>query len=231
MNILYLITARGGSKGLPGKNILPLQGKPLIAWSVEAALATKYKGKVVVSTDSEEIAAIAKQYGAEVPFMRPAALAGDSASSMDVVLHAIDFFSSHQEHFDYIVLLQPTSPLRRASDIDAAIELLIAKKAEAVVSVCRAEHHPLWSNTLPPDGNMNDFIRPEIKGKNRQQLPAAYRINGAIYIAAPAYLKKHGSFMGDRTFAFEMPAESSVDIDSEIDFALAEILLQRRETK
>jgi N-acylneuraminate cytidylyltransferase/CMP-N,N'-diacetyllegionaminic acid synthase len=231
MKLLYLITARGGSKGLPGKNILPLHSKPLIAWSIEAAQQAQHKGQLVVSTDSEEIANVARSYGAEVPFIRPAALAIDSASSMDVIMHALDFYSANGENFDYVVLLQPTSPLRRVTDIDAALDFLAERKAEAVVSVCSAEHHPLWSNTLPPDGNMKDFIRPEVKGKNRQQLPSAYRINGAIFIASPTYLKEFNSFIADRTFAYEMPAEASVDIDSEIDFAFAELLLQRRKPK
>jgi N-acylneuraminate cytidylyltransferase/CMP-N,N'-diacetyllegionaminic acid synthase len=227
MKLLYFIPARGGSRGLPGKNILPLNGRPLIEWSIEAAKQAHHKGKIVVSTDSEEIAEVSRKAGAEIPFMRPAELATDSASSMDVIFHALDFFESAGEKFDYVVLLQPTSPLRRASDIDAAIDLVLEKKAQAVVSVCVAEHHPLWSNTLPADKNMKDFIRPEIKGMNRQQLPVSYRLNGAIYIASPTYLKNFGTFIADGTFAFEMPAEVSVDIDSEIDFALAEIMIKR----
>ena len=231
MKLLYLIPARGGSKGLPGKNILPLAGRPLIAWSIEAAKQAHHKGKIVVSTDSNEIAEAAKNSGAEIPFIRPAELATDSASSMDVIFHALGFFESHGERFDYVMLLQPTSPLRRAGDIDKAIDFMLEKKAEAVVSVCQAEHHPLWSNTLPADGSMKDFLRPEIKGKNRQQLPASYRLNGAIFIASPTYLKTFRTFIADGTFAYEMPAEASVDIDSEIDFALAEILLQRRQSR
>src|ERR1035437_8121405 len=178
MQILYLITARGGSKGVPGKNIRILGEKPLIAYSIEAAKKSIYKGTDVVSTDDDEIAAVAKKYGAEVPFRRPAELATDSASSMDAIMHALDFFSKQNKKFDIVVLLQPTSPLRTSKHIDEAMKLMQSKKADAIVSVCEAEHHPLWSNTLPENGSMKFFLRDDIKGLNRQQLPKYYRLNG-----------------------------------------------------
>lgn len=228
-NILGLIPARGGSKGLPRKNIKPLLGKPLIAWTIEQALASKYLDRVVVSTDDKEIADISKKYGAEVPFMRPKELAEDNAKGIDVVLHAIDWLKENdkRKQYDLIMLLQSTSPLRTTEDIDKAIELLfLLKEAKAIVSVCEVDHHSLWVNTLPDDRCMKDFIKPEIMNKNRQELPKFYRLNGAIYIAYCNYLQKRKSFFGKETFAYIMPREKSIDIDDKIDFKLVEILIK-----
>ena len=226
--ILGLIPARGGSKGLPRKNIKPLLGKPLIAWTIEQALASKYLDKVVVSTDDEEITKISKKYGAEVPFMRPKELAEDNAKGIDVVLHAMDWVKENdtRKQYDLIMLLQPTSPLRTKEDIDKAIELLFLKEAKAIVSVCEVDYHPLWSNTLPEDGCMKNFIRQEIMNKNRQELPLFYRLNGAIYLAYCDYIKEQKSFFGEKTFACIMARERSIDIDNEIDFKLTEILIK-----
>ena len=228
-NILGLIPARGGSKGLPRKNIKPLLGKPLIAWTIEQALASKYLDRVVVSTDDKEIADISKKYGAEVPFMRPKELAEDNAKGIDVVLHAIDWLKENdkRKQYDLIMLLQSTSPLRTTEDIDKAIELLfLLKEAKAIVSVCEVDHHSLWVNTLPDDRCMKDFIKPKIMNKNRQELPKFYRLNGAIYIAYCNYLQKRKSFFGKETFAYIMPREKSIDIDDKIDFKLVEILIK-----
>jgi N-acylneuraminate cytidylyltransferase/CMP-N,N'-diacetyllegionaminic acid synthase len=224
--ILGLIPARGGSKGLPGKNIKPLLGKPLIAWTIEQALASKYLDRVVVSTDDKEIAEISKKYGAEVPFIRPKELASDKAQGIDVALHAIDWLKKNdrRKQYDLLMLLQPTSPLSSTEDIDKTIELLFLKEAKAIVSVCEVDHHPLWANTLPEDGCMKDFIKREVRNKNRQELPVFYRLNGAIYLACCNYVKEQKSFFGEKTFAYIMPRERSIDIDNEIDFKLAEIL-------
>ncbi|HEY0031070.1 MAG TPA: acylneuraminate cytidylyltransferase family protein, partial [Bacteroidia bacterium] len=149
MKILYIIPARGGSKGLPGKNTRLLGKDPMIAHTILAAQNSAFKGTVLVTTDDEAIAAIAIKYKAEVPFVRPDNLATDTAGTMDVIFHAINFYKEKNILFDLIVLLQPTSPLRTAEDIDNAMRLMTEKNAGAVVSVCEAEHHPLWSNTLP----------------------------------------------------------------------------------
>ena len=232
-NILGLIPARGGSKGLPGKNIKPLLGKPLIAWTIEQALASKYLDIVVVSTDDKEISEISKKYGAEVPFIRPKELAKDNAKGIDVVLHTMDWVkeNDNRKQYDLIMLLQPTSPLRTKEDIDKAIELLFLKKAKAIVSVCEVDHHPLWANTLPEDGCMKDFIKPQVMNKNRQELPVFYRLNGAIYLAYCNYLKERKSFIGKDTFAYIMPRERSIDIDNKIDFKLAEVLKKLQDIK
>ena len=224
-SIVALIPARGGSKGIPGKNIKPLAGKPLIAWTIEAARKSQYIDRVIVSTDDEKIAEVAKQYKADVPFMRPLELATDSASGTDVAIHALNWLKDNDKNYDALILLQPTSPLRSSEDIDNAIPQFFSSSAKALVSVCEARHHPLWANTLPSDLNMKDFIRPEIKNKNRQELPVYYQLNGALYIATPDYLLNVKSFFGQETYAFIMPEERSVDIDSLSDFFLAENLL------
>lgn len=225
--IIGIIPARGGSKGLPRKNILPLHGKPLIAWTIEQAKASEYVDKVIVTTDDEEIASVARTHGAEVPFTRPRELATDTATSLDVILHALDWFTTRGDIFDMLVLLQPTSPLRTSADISNAIELMFVKKALAVISVCETEHHPYWSNVLAPDGSMDGFLRPELSNKNRQELPTCYRLNGAIYAADCAYVRSQQGFFGKQTYAYVMPKERSIDIDAKIDFQFVEFLLQR----
>lgn len=223
--ILGLIPARGGSKGLPGKNIRPLSGKPLIAWTIEQALTSNNIDRVIVSTDSRDIADVARVHGVDTPFLRPDELATDKAEMIDVILHVLESLKEDGFSYDSVMLLQPTSPLRTALDIDSVIELLNKKGAKAVVSVCEAEHHPYWSNTLPPDGCMKDFLARDAR-KNRQELPIVYRLNGAIFFAHTDYLKAHGEFIGDETYAYIMPRERSVDIDSELDFRFAELLMK-----
>ena len=223
--ILAIIPARGGSKGLPGKNIRMLAGKPLIAWSIEAAKASTYIDRLIVSTDSVEIADTAQQWGAEVPFLRPPHLATDEAKGMDVVLHALEQLGLPPSSTSLVLLLQPTSPLRITEDIDMAVEILGQKNARAVVSACQVEHHPWWSNTLPPDGSMTDFIRPELRTTNRQSLPVYFRLNGAIYLADIGFIRETQSFLGQGCYAYVMPQERSVDIDNLLDFRVAETLL------
>lgn len=219
--ILAVITARGGSKRLPDKNILNLAGKPLIAWTIEAGSRSKYIDKLIVSTDSEKIAEISKQYGAEVPFIRPDYLSNDTADSISVLKHAIEFYN---KEFDYVMLLQPTSPLRTVEDIDGAIKQL-NDEFDAVVSVSEVEHSPLWSNTLPPNLSMKDFIREEVKGKRSQDLPTYYRLNGAIYVSKISYLYENNGFMGAKTKAYIMSKEKSIDIDDEMDLKIAEYFI------
>ena len=227
--VLAIIPARGGSKGLPGKNIKELCGKPLIAWSIEQAKPCSDIDKTVVSTDDEGIAEVAKQYGAEVPFIRPAELANDTSPTIDVISHAINWLKEHEDYQpEYILLLQPTSPLRAREDIDGVMQMLKDKNARAVVSVCKTDHHPWWSNTLPENGNMKDFLRPAILNKRRQDLPVFYKLNGAIYLAETDYFHEQYSFFGPDTFAFKMPKERSIDIDSDIDFKIAGLLLQEK---
>ncbi len=226
-SILAIIPARSGSKGLANKNIRLLFGKPLIVWTIEQAFASNHIDKIIISTDDEEIAEVSRKTGADVPFIRPKELATDETSSMDVVLHAIDWIEKFDKAYDLIILLQPTSPNRISEDIDNSIELIFHKNASSIVSVCKVDHHPHWSNTLPPDGCMVNFVRTEIAYQNRQELSNFYRLNGAIYLAYCDYLKTQKSFFGDETYAYIMPGERSIDIDCQIDFEFAEFLLQR----
>ena len=219
--ILAVIPARGGIKRLHKKNILPLNGKPLIAWTIQAAKNSQYIDEFIVSTDDDEISRISIEYGSKV-LIRPGELSTDIATSIDVILHAIN---SIREQYDYIMLLQPTSPLRNNKDIDNAIELITKKDAKAVISVCESDHSPLWSNTLPEDGSMDDFIREEVKSKRSQDLPSYYRLNGAIYMAEIEGLRKEKTFFLKRkTHAYIMKRENSIDIDEPLDFKIAELL-------
>lgn len=225
---LGLILARGGSKRLPRKNLLPLAGKPLLAWTVEAALAAHQLDRVILSTDDEEIATVGRNYGAEVPFIRPAELAGDNATGLDVTLHALHTLGQTDERYDFVVILQPTSPLRGAADIDGAIDLLLERQADAVISVCETDHPPEWSNTLPEDGSMATFYRPGVRSTRSQDLPTSYRLNGAVYIYnCKRLIDSRSLAMDNNSYAFVMPRERSVDIDHAIDFDIAELLLHR----
>ena len=219
---LAIIPARGGSKRLPRKNVLDLCGKPLIAYTIEAALKSKYINKVIVSSDDEEILNISSNFGADI-LKRPYELANDTATTFDAIKHTIDNF----ENYDYIVLLQPTSPLRNENQIDEAIELLEEKQADAIVSVCEMDHSPLWSNTLPKNGNMNNFLRDEVLNKRSQDLEKYYRLNGAIYICKTENLLENKSFfLKDNIFAYIMDRKSSIDIDEELDFLFAERVIE-----
>jgi len=229
-SVLAVVTARGGSKRLPDKNILKLNGKPLIAWSITSGIESGAVDKLVVSTDSEKMAEISQQYGAEVPFMRPHELASDTAKSVDVILHVLNTLEDAGEKYKYILLLQPTSPLRTAEHIEGAFELLVEKKASAVVSVCELEHPIEWTNTLPDDLSMDKFLAADFSNKRSQDFPTRYRLNGAIYIIETKLLKKQRSFLPTSgCYAFVMDQESSVDIDSLQDFQYAEFLMNNRE--
>ncbi|HEX3043166.1 MAG TPA: acylneuraminate cytidylyltransferase family protein [Bacillota bacterium] len=225
--ILGIIPARGGSKGLPRKNLRDLAGKPLIAWTIETALKSECFSWIIVNTDDPTIATVGEKYGAQIPFLRPAELATDQAKSMDVILHTIKWYESQGECFDLVTLLQPTSPLRNVLDIQEAFKLFAEKNAKSVVSVCECEHTPQWMNTIGPDLSMKGFLAKEIANTNRQGLKTYYRLNGAVYIAQWNYLKETGSFFGEDTYAYIMPQERSIDIDSELDLKLAELIINQ----
>lgn len=193
-------------------------GEPLIAWTIEAAKYSKYIDHFVVSTDDQEISDVSKKYGAEI-LIRAAELATDTASSVDVVLHAI---AAQNQSYDYVILLQPTSPLRTAQHIDEAIELLFEKNANAVISVCETDHSPLWANTLPEGGSMDNFIREEVKGKRSQDLPTYYRLNGAVYLENIVLLKMQFTFfISKSSYSYVMEQKFSIDIDNKLDFEVA----------
>ena len=224
--ILAIIPARGGSKRLPKKNILPLSGKPLIAWTIEAAKQSKIIDRAVVSTEDANIAKISIECGADIPFVRPDDLAGDAVSTIDVVLHLLKELENENDYYDYVILLQPTSPLRTNYHIDDAFEMMDSKNAKTIVSVCLTEHHPLWCNTLPEDKSMECFIDRDLHNKRSQDLEKYYRLNGAIYICETKLLQTEKTFItSSDCYAFIMPQEVSIDIDNRIDFNLAKLLL------
>ena len=213
-SVLALITARGGSKGLPGKNILPVNGRPLLAWTVDAARRSEYVDRVVLSSDDESIAAAALACGCEVPFRRPGELASDTAATIDVALHALGELPGH----DWLVLLQPTSPLRTAADIDAALERCIATEARSCVSVTAVDQSPYWMYRIGDNDRLYPIIEAPPGATRRQDLPAVYALNGAVYVADVDELKRTRSFVNADTVAHVMPAERSIDIDTAADF-------------
>lgn len=225
-NMLAVIPARGGSKGVPGKNIKELAGRPLLAYTVEAALESGIFSKVIVSTDSEEIADIAIRCGAEVPFLRPAEISGDMTSSDDVILHALSYCRENCISSETVCKLQPTSPLRSSSHIKDAYHLFTQRCADFLVSVCECEHSPLWMGSIGEDLCMDDFIPEEVRRSCRQELPSYYRLNGAIYMARTDKYKENKSFFGKNSIAYIMNQEESVDIDSYLDFRIAEIIME-----
>ena len=222
---LAVIPARGGSKRLPRKNVLDLSGKPLIAWTIEAAQKSKYIDNVIVSSDDDEILEISKKSEVDI-IKRPDILASDTATTFDAIKHTIE---SVEKKYDYIVLLQPTSPLRTEKHIDEAIALLQKNNANAVISVCEMDHSPLWSNVLPNNNDMSCFLKDEVINKRSQDLEKYYRLNGAIYICKTTKLLKEGSFfLKENIFAYVMDRKSSIDIDEEIDFELAKTVFKFR---
>jgi CMP-N,N'-diacetyllegionaminic acid synthase len=227
--VLGLVPARGGSKSILNKNIALVAGKPLIAYTIEAARAAPSVSRLVVSTDSPEIAAVARTHGAEVPFLRPSELAQDDTPGIAPVLHAVRWLEEEQSYRpDYVVLLQPTSPLRAPGDIEAAMELAREREADAVVSVCPARDHPSWMKRIDACGRLADFGASGEAYTRRQDLPPAYALNGAVYVARRGVLLELQTFYTARTHAYIMPLERSLDIDTPWDMYLAELILKDR---
>jgi CMP-N-acetylneuraminic acid synthetase len=225
--ILAIIPARGGSKRLPKKNLMDLNGKPLIAYTIEAAQNSRYIDRVILSSDDEAIIKVAKEYGCDVPFVRPKALAQDETRSIDVVTHALQTLD---EKFDDVILLQPTSPLRTTEDIDGAIEMFYNKRATSVIGVCEMEHSPLWANTLDESMSMENFLDDKYNNSRSQDLPTYYRINGAFYMSKVASILENETFFVKKDiYAYLMSQEDSVDIDTKLDFIVAQAILKERE--
>jgi N-acylneuraminate cytidylyltransferase/CMP-N,N'-diacetyllegionaminic acid synthase len=223
-----VIPARGGSKRIPGKNIKPLCGKPLLAYAIDAAKGAGLFDRIIVSTDSAEIAEVAKNCGAEVPFLRPSKLAKDGTATTPVIQHAVRFLERNGETADVIVLLEPTTPLRTAQDVKNCVEMLFAKKADSVVSVRKVPHPPHWMLLVDKDRKAKEFIKNGLKIKTRTGIPELFELNAAVYVVRKSVLMKRGTIFGSRLYAYEMPAERSVDIDEPIDFKLAEALLGQK---
>ncbi|MFJ7917863.1 MULTISPECIES: cytidylyltransferase domain-containing protein [unclassified Lysinibacillus] len=218
--VLAIIPARGGSKGVPRKNIKELAGKPLIAWTIEEAKKSKYIDRIIVSSEDKEILQVAQKFGADVPFVRPANLAEDTTAGIEPVLHALEHFSD----YEYVVMLQPTSPLRLVEDIDGCIEQLLQENGEFCVSVCEVGQSPYWMYTLDSSAKMQPLLKQQTLITRRQDLPKVYTLNGAIYLANIDLLKKTRNFITEETIAYVMPVERSYDIDTEEDFKICEYL-------
>jgi CMP-N,N'-diacetyllegionaminic acid synthase len=223
LNILAIIPARGGSKGVLRKNIKLLCGKPLIAWSIEAALKSTLISNVIVSTEDEEIAEVAKSYGAQVPFLRPLELAQDDTPGIAPVLHALDKLPM----CDSVLLLQPTSPLRTTVDIDNCIEFSKSTGAQSIVSVSEPSKHPEWMYRLDNNKKLQPYINITVS-ENRQELSSVYALNGALYYTKTDWLIENGTFITEETSGYIMPPKRSIDIDTMLDWKLAELLLEER---
>jgi CMP-N,N'-diacetyllegionaminic acid synthase len=212
--VLALIPARGGSKTLPRKNVLRVGDRPLLAWTIEAARAARCVDRLILSSDDEEIIEVARQYGCDVPFVRPVNLATDTTPTIDVVIHALDAVPG----YDVVALLQPTSPLRTGADIDAACAMLEARGAPSCVSVALAEQSPYWMYSLEEGGGLKAVLGDHREFNRRQELPPIYVLNGAIYIAEIDWLRRTRSFASAATLGYIMPRERSIDIDTAADF-------------
>lgn len=229
MNNLAIIPARSGSKELKNKNVKLLNGKPMMAYTIEAAIESGMFTHIHVSTDSQQYAQIAMEYGAEVPFLRTANYADDTSSTWDVVQYVIDRYKENDLQFDTFALLQPTSPLRTSDDIKNAYRLMNEKKGKSIVSVCEVEHSPLWMNVLREDLSLNGFLKKEAI-MPRQTLPTYYRVNGAIYISDTGEFIKNHNLYHEFGYAYVMEKSRSIDIDDILDFELAEIIMKKRES-
>jgi len=219
--ILAIIPARGGSKGITRKNIRMLGDRPLIAWTIEAAQNSMYVDRVIVSTDDVEIAEVASRFNCDVPFMREPELARDETPMMDVVIDAIQRCPG----YDWVLLLQPSSPLRDVADIDSAVHFCLEKKAPSCVSIALVEESPYWMYMLNDDGTINPLLS-HYEVTRRQDLPPVYSLNGAIYFAQADWLMKNRTFVTEHTIAYKMPAERSMDLDTESDFQQLQIFLK-----
>lgn len=232
MKILGVITARGGSKGLHRKNVRPMLGVPLIEYTINAAIEVKSLfQRIIVSTDDIEIANVARNAGADVPFLRPEKLATDSASSVSVVKHALEFLEKEgEEDIDWVLILQPTSPLRNSRDIESIISLAKSADCDSVVSVWSVnKYHPMKMKTITDEGYITPYIVDAREPNRRQELsPSVFLRNGALYLVRKENVMS-GDLYGERILPYEMPPERSIDIDDEFDFMLAENLMRCRQ--
>ncbi len=225
MKAIAIIPARSGSKGLPNKNILQLNDKPMMAYTIEACLESGCFQRIHVSTDSEEYAQIAIKYGADVPFLRDPALATDQATTEDVIRDVLEKYRKVGEEFEVFGIMQPTSPLRTALDIQKSFQLFREKNADSIISVCPMEHSPLWSNQLGEADSMYQFLNVQTN-QNRQQFGQYYRINGAIYLMRISKYSSHTALYGEKSYAYRMPKERSIDIDAEMDLEIAKVFMK-----
>lgn len=224
MRVLFIVTARGGSKGVPRKNIRMIGKLPLIAYKIIAAKKCRYENRLIVSTDDEEIARISKEYGAEVPFMRPAELSDDSASSMDVVMHAMNWVNENDsEKYDYVCLLEPSSPFANYEDIDNALELIERTGADTLLGMKEAEVSTRFIHSLDSNGGLSKFYHAvkEQTSVRRQDQEKEYTMNGCMYIAKWDYFVQNGLFHSENSIPYIMPEERSIEIDTMLNYETA----------
>jgi CMP-N,N'-diacetyllegionaminic acid synthase len=227
--MIAIIPARGGSKGVPKKNIKIFNGYPLIYWTIKEALSARNITKVIVSTDSKEIADIAVNFGADVPFLRPKELAEDNSIAIDAYIFTIDkLINEYSNNIESFTVLQPTSPLRISEDIDGAIDLFNRMNADSVLSYTEAEHPIQWLAKINNKLKITNYFNSEDDLKNRQEFEKTYRPNGAVYVFNYEFIKMSHNYVSENTFAYIMPLDRSVDIDTEFDFDFAEYLIKRR---
>lgn len=233
MKAIAFIFARGGSKGLPGKNIRPLAGKPLIAWSIEHALAVKRIERVIVSTDSEEIAIVARQYGAEVPFIRPAELARDDSPEWLAWRHALNYLQETDGVLPTAMVSVPaTAPLRSSIDIENCLDEFEKGDADIVITVSDAHRSPYFNMVKTnADGTVGLVILPQSEIARRQDVPVVYDMATVAYVARPEFVMSHNGTFEGRVRAVHVPTERAIDIDTLLDFQIAECLLNVREQK
>ena len=227
--VLGLIPARGASKRLPRKNLRQINGKPLIYWSIVEAQESEYIDSVVVSTEDIEIKQYSYKQGVDCVIDRPPSLAQNESRSIDVVLHAVDVLAKQGKKYEYVMLLQPTSPLRTSKHIDNALELMWAKNATVVVSVCETEHPASWMGYLSKDQMMDEFLDNFTIDQSKADHRVSYQINGAIYLLETSTLiKEKTPFPTPGAFAYIMKRDDSIDVDTELDLSFAEYLMTRR---
>lgn len=224
-SVLAIVPARGGSKGASRKNLRPLGGRPLVAWTIAAARSSKYIDRLILSSEDAEIIQTAKDWGCDVPFVRPQELAADDTPGIAPVLHALRALPG----FGLVVLLQPTSPFRSTQDVDACIEACALGAAPACVSVTESEHSPYWTYKLDADRRLKPIISEVGLPSRRQDLPSTYVLNGAVYVARTDWLLRIGEFITEETTGYVMPALRSLDIDTELDLRIAEFMFKEIE--
>lgn len=223
-SVLAVIPARGGSKTLPRKNVLPVLGRPLLAWTADEARKSAYIDRMALSSEDPEILAVGRDLGLDIPFPRPAELATDIATTDQVLLHLLERVTG----YDLLVLLQVTSPLRLAADIDGCLETCVRRDAPACVSVTVPDRSPYLYRAMDQAGRLRPLLGDSCAVRRRQELPPAYVLNGAVYVARTAYYREHGSFLTPDTLGYVMPPERSLDIDTELDLAIMRLLAERR---
>jgi len=230
--VLAIVPARAGSKGLPGKNVRLLAGKPLLAWPIAAARASAHVDRVIISTDSQAFADIAVEHGAEAPFLRPAELASDTAPSIDFILHAVDTLAAGGDVYDYVVLLEPTSPLTEGSDVDAALTQLVAADADAIVGVARMEAvHPAFAVRKAQDGGITPYASATFgEMPRRQDIEPLFSLDGTLYASTVEALRRERGFCHTRTLGYESARHKAHEVDDLVDFICIEAIASNLDT-